>query len=1039
MPDNVTDANGFTTTWSYDGFGRKTKETRPDGTSTQWAWSLCTSYCGWSNSAYQVAQTAYQVNGTTAIRTDTTSYDPVDRVTQVAGPTVTGTTATTQKLYNSLGLLVQQSMPFLSGTPYLQTFDFDVLNRPILAQRPISSTNSTLQSTSYAYAGRKTTITDPKGNTKTLITDVNGKLRKTTDALAYTVTRAYDAASTLTGVTDSVGNTLLSNVTVAYGIKPFVTAATDADRGAWTYTIDSLGERTGWTDAKGQSFSMTYDAQSRPLSRTEPDLFTEWNYGLTTPSIGKLVSECTQTASVTNLCSSGSWLYNEAETFDTLGRPWKRFITQNGNVGNDSGGFLYTLTYSGTTGLPTQLIYPTSTSSVALTLQYGSNYGLLQTVTDTSDGTGICGATCVLWTANAMNAFGQVTQETLGNGVITSRTFDAVTSWLTSATAGVGGGASLLNQSYLQDENGNVIQRQDGVHSLTESFNYDADNRLTCAALSATCSGSTFVYDGGSAGPGNITTQTGVGTYSYPAAGQPRPHAVTSITGTFNGITNPAFSYDLNGNMIDRASTGQNITWFSSNYPETVSATDTTGAEEVQFQYGPDRQRWKQLYTAPGATETTYYVGNGNAPAAAQLEVVISGGVTTYRYYINAGSEPIAAYSRSTSSTNVMNYVLEDHQGGASVLALNTGSPTTATYDSFTSFGQLRDSLTWSGNPTGTELAALSSVTRQGYTFQTWLGQSMGLNHMNGRVEDAILGRMISPDPHITDPTNAQNYNRYSYVNNNPLTQVDPTGFENKFRISDGSSDSEDTSFTSFTTTTYYLSSAPSADVPVSLPDNSDGDDGSDDLASSEETATKPPGLTAQSGVCGPCAPGPSSTGSTATTYWGDGTSTAGDLTLYVNGTQANSNGSGTASAAFTAAGMGAAGVELGYGESFLGTPNGGLYTRAWANGSGRAVSIGLLTKTTGGFLFAAGLAFDAQALIDGDITQSQFDIGVVLGLPGLASPVAGIAVTPYIILNSAYYGGIPAFYSNWTAVSPNTSPTNPTGSAYVSFYTMEP
>ena len=56
----------------------------------------------------------------------------------------------------------------------------------------------------------------------------------------------------------------------------------------------------------------------------------------------------------------------------------------------------------------------------------------------------------------------------------------------------------------------------------------------------------------------------------------------------------------------------------------------------------------------------------------------------------------------------------------------------------------------------------------------------MGLNHMNGRVEDAILGRFLSPDPHVTDPTNPQNYNRYSYVNNNPLTFSDPTGFAPK-------------------------------------------------------------------------------------------------------------------------------------------------------------------------------------------------------------------------------------------------------------------
>jgi YD repeat-containing protein len=148
VPDSVKDPNNLITSWVYDGFGRKMKETRPDGTSTKWVWSLCTTYCGWSNSEYQIAQTAYQVNGTTAIRTDTTSYDPVDRATQVAGPTVTGATATTQTLYNSLGLKIQQSMPFLSGTPYVATETYDVLNRPITVSRPISSTNSTLQTTS---------------------------------------------------------------------------------------------------------------------------------------------------------------------------------------------------------------------------------------------------------------------------------------------------------------------------------------------------------------------------------------------------------------------------------------------------------------------------------------------------------------------------------------------------------------------------------------------------------------------------------------------------------------------------------------------------------------------------------------------------------------------------------------------------------------------------------------------------------------------------------------------------------------------------
>jgi RHS repeat-associated protein len=567
-------------------------------------------------------------------------------------------------------------------------------------------------------------------------------------------------------LTDSVGNTLLSGVTYAYGLKPFLVARTDADLGAWTYTVDSLGERTGWTDAKGRSFSMSYDARSRPLTRTEPDLFTQWTYGSTPAShnVGQLISECTGTGSA---CASSA--YSESRTFDSYGRLSTRAITQGGNPGNDPGGvYLFTRAYSSTTGFLNSLTYPISTSGVALNIQYGYQYGLLQSVTDTTDTTGTCGSTCTLWTANAMNAFGEIAQETLGNGVVTNRSYDAVTSWLSAATAGVGGGAALLNQSYAEDKDGNITQRQDNNAGLTENLYYDADNRLTCATLTSSCSTPTFAYDGGVAGPGNITTQTGVGTYSYPAAGQPQPHAVTSITGTFNGIVNPSFSYDANGNMTARASASANITWSSYNYPTAISASDATGNEEVQFSYGPDRQRWKQIYTVPGTTETTYYIGG-------LMDVVFVSSTTNYRHYIYAGSEPIAVYSRTAAGVNTMSYMLEDHQGGVSTIASNSGAADVN--ESFSAFGTRRDPSTWSGAPSTRDLNTIASLSRQGYTFQTWLGQSMGLNHMNGRVQDAILGRFLSPDPHIPDPSNAQSFNRYSYVNNNPLTYTDPTGF----------------------------------------------------------------------------------------------------------------------------------------------------------------------------------------------------------------------------------------------------------------------
>ena len=48
---------------------------------------------------------------------------------------------------------------------------------------------------------------------------------------------------------------------------------------------------------------------------------------------------------------------------------------------------------------------------------------------------------------------------------------------------------------------------------------------------------------------------------------------------------------------------------------------------------------------------------------------------------------------------------------------------------------------------------------------------------MNGRIYDPLLGRFLSADLVVQFPGSLQSYNRYSYVENNPLTRMDPTGW----------------------------------------------------------------------------------------------------------------------------------------------------------------------------------------------------------------------------------------------------------------------
>ena len=44
------------------------------------------------------------------------------------------------------------------------------------------------------------------------------------------------------------------------------------------------------------------------------------------------------------------------------------------------------------------------------------------------------------------------------------------------------------------------------------------------------------------------------------------------------------------------------------------------------------------------------------------------------------------------------------------------------------------------------------------------------------RAYDAAIGRFVSPDILVPDPSNPQSLNRYSYVYNNPLKYNDPSG-----------------------------------------------------------------------------------------------------------------------------------------------------------------------------------------------------------------------------------------------------------------------
>jgi RHS repeat-associated protein len=769
QPDSMTDANNLTTFWLYDGFGRKVQEYRPDRTSTLWSWPISTGCQAPFTSCGLLRNTVTRYDRDTSQNTISQSVvqlDPLERPFLVQQLNQTGSYSDVATNYDSLGRVASRSVPFIHGsTQFLETYSYDVLNRLKRSQHPVSATNGTLQSTTYDYQGRTETITDANGHAKTLIVDVNGWLRKTQDATGYGVVLGYDAAGTQTSTTDTQGNAL-SSATYQYGVAPFMVSSSDTDLGSWTYGYDALGEATTWHDGKGQNFSAAYDALSRMTDRYEPDLYSHWTWGSgvlngqPAYNVGQLQSLCTGTGASPTTCTAASG-YAENDVYDTFGRLSQRSIQIPGDAT-----YNYNWSYNGATGQLDTLTYPANPYGNALRVKSTYVNGFLQSLTDVSDSPNV-----TFWTASSVDAAARLTQETLGNRVVVNHGIDAVTGRANNITAGLNGGTALQNNAYLFDNVGNLTQRQDNNRGLTENVYPDSLNRLDHTTLTAASGTSTneqtgydtlgrlqsLAIDGGAANVLDYATAQ-AGCPSYANA---QLHAVRKST---QGGVAISYCYDANGNFTSDGA-GNSVSWTSYNQPRLISGAWGS----TQFAYDADHQRWQQTGTSAGSTRTITYIGN-------LMEKIATSSGTTYRYYVQAGNSKVV-YSTAGAGSVSTYYVTGDHLGSNAVVSDNSGAPVVT--ENFSAWGRARGD-NWTGTPTSAEVAAMVNTTARAFTGQEVLDASTLVN-MNGRIYGGGMapGRFLSPDTHIPDPTNTLSYNRYAYVNYNPLSSVDPSGFYN--------------------------------------------------------------------------------------------------------------------------------------------------------------------------------------------------------------------------------------------------------------------
>lgn len=777
------------TTLAYDDFGRKRQENRPDGSQSTWDyyWCSATTICP-SQAFYYIEKIE---TGAPKVRA---YYDKLQREVRTETAGFDGRWITKDTRYNAKAQVEAESRNYYENEPvYWAQYQYDNLGRVIRLTAPDGSISQSI------YAGLQTThYIDINGKNQQTIRWENalGKLVRLQDNLGGNAYYDYDYFGNLNFVKDPAGNV----ITLEHDVVGRKTAIIDPDMGRWTYTYYVTGELKAQTDAKGQVTRVTYDRIGRMLTRTSYEGTNEWVYDTAVNGKGRTHQ--------INSYNGTSEIYS----YDALARP--ESVTYNFGMLDGNNSYTVNRSYEAGTGRLNTITYPQYDQNkprYQIRHSYNAN-GYLEKLVDVAAGMDV-------WTATALTSDGQLGSESLGNGYLSDRTYNSQTGAITSIRTRTGS-TYVQDLEYLSDPLGNLQWRKDHRQSVTETFCYDGLNRLTHASLNAincaTPGAPDYQYDS----IGNITYKKGVGYYTYNA--ETRPHAVTYVSpqpfsdsetqgiplipgdavkdGTVNAldlyatidnilgknytsgdpdcradsrinVQDPVciinainqgsgsltgyayYDYDANGNLISGG--GRTVTYTSFNKPRELTGNGVS----IRFDYNAEQRRIRQT----GTNSSVIYVG-------ALFQKEIRGSRTTYKHFIGTGRGIMAVKVDDSDDTkDTILYLHTDHLGSVDVITDQSGLEKERT--SFDAFG-LRRLDTWQpGNP----LPLAVDNVRQGFTGHEQI-DDVGLVHMNARLYDPVLGRFMTPDTIVQFPESTQGFNRYTYVDNNPLSNVDPSG-----------------------------------------------------------------------------------------------------------------------------------------------------------------------------------------------------------------------------------------------------------------------
>ena len=678
--DESDPSNILTTTHTYDGWGKKTSTTFPDGTKE-------TYLRGWNNNLDKRFFTLTQATGKPWVKT---WYDSRGREVLVESIGPGG--------INKSGISIKQSTTYNIKNQVtkkqIQTGDLTTTEEYTYdgRGRVLTQANSTGQSISYTYGDRSISTTT-NGRTTTKVYDAWDGVKSVIDpisSITYTYSSVGSPAKITTGGVD---------FTMTYNDVGRQKTLTDPNAGTTTYTYDAAGRVKTQVDGKNKTTTNTYDILGRLTSTVIDGVSTTYTYGTSGSSFARLTKEQTGNNSI-------------SYTYDDYGR----IDVENRQVdGTEALAFTYSYNNKG------QLSTITYPGDFTVSHFYDA-YGNLNHVTK-----GTPESQTDVWML--LSNTGTITSSMLGSEhVIATKTLNSQGLLTNQNVSNTYTNTVFHNMDYVFDgATGNLTSRT-GMIPQMESFTYDHADRLTEVR-----EGNSTAMSMGYHLNGNITSKTGLGSYSYGG----KPHAISTVDNT-SGL--------VSGNL-------QNIAYTAFNKVSSISETVGSDNYLLNITYGPDRQRWKSVLKKNNiVTRTTVYAGD--------YEKITENGTTKGLYYISGDDGLVAVCVKEPGQSDKTYYAYKDHLGSIMTLADISGDEVfKASYD------------VW-GKRTVTNN---TFKFHRGYTGHEHLDE-FKLIDMNGRMYDPLLARFLSPDPFVQMPDFSQSFNRYSYALNNPFSYVDPSG-----------------------------------------------------------------------------------------------------------------------------------------------------------------------------------------------------------------------------------------------------------------------